>query len=87
MAYRSLKGKKKFKNICNFIVRVESTKNGKLWRLSGRFQTLIWSLRDTVQNQEYPGLSGRVDSTGLPCLSLNPCVVPMRENFFRPYYK
>ena len=24
---------------------------------------------------------------GLPCPSLNPCVVPMRENFFGPYYK
>ena len=24
---------------------------------------------------------------GLPCLSLIPCVVPIRENFFGPYYK
>ena len=43
--------------------RVKSTRNGKLWRLSGRFQTLIWRARDTVQNLEFPGLSGRVDIT------------------------
>ena len=24
---------------------------------------------------------------GLPCLSLIPCVVPIRENFFGPHYK
>ena len=40
----------------------ESTRNSKLRRLSGRFQTLIWRLGDTVQNLESPGLSGRVDS-------------------------
>ena len=41
---------------------VESTRNSKLWRLSGRFQTLIWRPGGTVQNLESPGLSGRVDS-------------------------
>ena len=28
-----------------------------IWRLSGRFHTLIWKLRDTVQNLESPGPS------------------------------
>ena len=42
--------------------KVDSTRNGKLWRLSGRFQTLIWRPGKTVQNLESPGLSGRVDS-------------------------
>ena len=42
--------------------KVESTRNGKLGRLSGRFQTLIWRPGETVQNLESPGLSGRVDS-------------------------
>ena len=41
--------------------KVESTRNGKLRRLSGRFQTLIWRPGETVQNFESPGLSGRVD--------------------------
>ena len=41
--------------------KVESTRNGKLRRLSGRFQTLIWRPGETVQNLESPGLSGRVD--------------------------
>ena len=45
-----------------FCHKVNSTRNGKLWRLSGRFQTLIWRLGKTVQNLESPGLSGRVDS-------------------------
>ena len=31
----------------------------------GRFQTLIWRPRETVQNRESPRLSGRVDRTGL----------------------
>ena len=37
--------------------KVESTRNGKLhiWRLSGRFQTLIWRPGETVQNLESPG--------------------------------
>ena len=30
-----------------------------------RFQTLIWRPGETVQNRASPGLSGRVDSTGL----------------------
>ena len=42
--------------------KVESTRNGKLGRLSGRFQTLIWRPGETVQNLESPGLSGRVDN-------------------------
>ena len=42
--------------------RVDSTRDGKLRRLSGRFQTLIWRLGGTVQNLQSPGLSGRVDS-------------------------
>ena len=42
--------------------KVESTRNGKLQRLSGRFQTLIWRPGEIVQNLESPGLSGRVDS-------------------------
>ena len=45
-----------------FCHKVNSTRNGKLWRLSGRFQTLIWRPGKTVQNLESPGLSGRVDS-------------------------
>ena len=43
--------------------KVESTRNGKLRRLSGRFQTLIWRPGEMVQNPESPSLSGRVDST------------------------
>ena len=42
--------------------KVESTRNGKLRRSSGRFQTLIWRPGETVQNLESPGLSGRVES-------------------------
>ena len=42
--------------------KVETTRNGKLQQLSGRFQTLIWRPGETVQNLESPGLSGRVDS-------------------------
>ena len=42
--------------------KVESTRNGKLGRLSGRFQTQIWRPGETVQNLESSGLSGRVDS-------------------------
>ena len=45
-----------------FCHKVNSTRNGKLWRLSGRFQTVIWRPGKTVQNLESPGLSGRVDS-------------------------
>ena len=40
--------------------KVESTRNGKLRRLSGRFQTLIWRPAETVQNLVSPRLSGRV---------------------------
>ena len=43
--------------------KVEPTTNGKLRRLSGRFQTLIWRPGEKVQNLESPGLSGRADST------------------------
>ena len=42
--------------------KVDSTRNGKPWRLSMRFQTLTWRLGEMVQNLESPGLSGRVDS-------------------------
>ena len=51
----------------NFIVRksIESTRNGKLRRLSGRFQTLIWRVGETFQNHESPGLSERVDSPAI----------------------
>ena len=42
--------------------KVDSTRNGKPWRLSGRFQTLTWRLGEMVQNLGSPGLSGRVDS-------------------------
>ena len=42
--------------------KVESTRNGKLRRLSGRFQTLIWRPGEMVQNLESSRLSGRVDS-------------------------
>ena len=42
--------------------KVDSTRNGKPWRLSTRFQTLTWRLGEMVQNLESPGLSGRVDS-------------------------
>jgi len=38
-------------------------RKGKLRRLSGRFQTLIWRSADTVQNLESIGSYGRVDST------------------------
>ena len=37
--------------------------NSKLWRISGRFHTLIWKPGDTVQNLESPRLSRRVDIT------------------------
>ena len=40
--------------------KVETTRNGKLRRLSGRFQTLIWRPGETVQNLVSPRLSGRV---------------------------
>ena len=73
MAYRSFWGNvqcEKFinsqttKNILKFYCcKVESTRNCKLRQLSGRFQTLIWRLGETVQNQESPRLFGRVDST------------------------
>ena len=47
----------------NFTVRkLSSTRNGKPWQLSARFQTLTWRLGEMVQNLESPGLSGRVDS-------------------------
>ena len=52
-------------------------RNGKLWRLSGRFHTLIWRSGDTIQNLEYsPRLSGRFDSSAslrmlLECTALN----------------
>ena len=39
--------------------KVESTRNGKLWQLSGRFQTLILRPGETGQNLESPGLYGR----------------------------
>ena len=42
--------------------KVDSTRNGKPWRLSMRFQTLTWRLGEMVQNLESPGLSARVDS-------------------------
>ena len=53
--------------------KVKSTRNGKLWRLSGRFQTLLWRPGQMVQNLETPGLSRRVDSTddSFMCLTLN----------------
>ena len=35
----------------------------QLWRLSGRYQALIWRPGGTVQNLDFLGLSGRVDST------------------------
>ena len=43
--------------------KVKSKRNGKLWRLSRRLQTLIWRPGETVQYLESPGLSGRVDSS------------------------
>ena len=53
--------------------KVESTRNGKLRRLTLRFQTLLWRLGDyTVQNLESSGLSGRVDSTAYSVHELNP---------------
>ena len=54
--------KKKLKILRFYCREVESTRNSKLWRLSGRFQTLSWRPGDTVLNLESPGLSGRVDS-------------------------
>ena len=45
--------------------KVKSARNGKRWRLSRRFQTLIWRLGGTVQNLESPGLSRRVDRTAI----------------------
>ena len=45
--------------------KVESTRNGKLRRLSGRFQTLIWRPGETVQHLESPRLFGRVESPEL----------------------
>ena len=66
-------------NTWHFIVGKSSLywRNGKLWRLSGRFYTLIWRPGDTVQNLEYsPRLSGRIDSSAslrmlLECTALN----------------
>ena len=54
--------KKKLKILRFYCREVESTRNSKLWRLSGRFQTLSWRPGDMVLNLESPGLSGRVDS-------------------------
>ena len=48
----------------NFMARKSSLQKLLLWRLSGRYQTLIWRPGDMVQNLESPGLSRRVDSTG-----------------------
>ena len=48
----------------NFMAGKSSLQKQQLWRLSGRYQTLIWRPGDTVQNLESPGLSGRVDNTG-----------------------
>ena len=42
--------------------KVETTRNGKLRWLSGRFQILIWRPGEMGQNLESPGLSGTVDS-------------------------
>ena len=47
--------------------KVDSTRNGKPRRLSGRFQNLIWRLGETIQNLESPRLSGRVDSPAAQC--------------------
>ena len=66
-------------NTWHFIVGKSSLhwRNGKLWRLSGRFYTLIWRPGDTVQNLEYsPRLSGTIDSSAslrmlLECTALN----------------
>ena len=57
-----LKKKNNAKYLRFYCREVESIRNSKLWRLSGRFQTLIWRPGDTVRNLESPGLSGRVDS-------------------------
>ena len=57
MAYRSLRGNvqcqqenssNNTKYLKFYCQRVESTRNGKLWRLSGRCQTLIWRQGETV---------------------------------------
>ena len=57
--------------------RVKSTGNDKLWRLSGRFQALIWRLGDMVQNLESPGLTARVDSTAqFSAVATGPFLVP-----------
>ena len=66
-------------NTWHFVVGKSSLywRNGKFWRLSGRFYTLIWRPGDTVQNLEYsPRLSGRIDSSAslrmlLECTALN----------------
>ena len=59
--------------------KVESTRNGKLRRLSERFQTLIWRPGDTVQNLESPGFPGRVDSPALEIMANAhvKCVLPL----------
>ena len=59
LTVRQLKQSKYLKFHCQ---KVESTRNGKLRRLYGRFQTLIWKPGEMVQNLESPGLSGRGDS-------------------------
>ena len=43
-----------------FEISLSESQIYKKWRLSRRFQTLIWRLGETVQNLESPGLSGRV---------------------------
>ena len=50
--------------------KVEFTRNGKLWQLSRRFQTLIWGLggmvSQIIQNLESPRyLSREVDRTAI----------------------
>ena len=71
----------------NFTVRkLSSTRNGKPWQLSARFQTLTWRLGEMVQNLESPGLSGRVDS---PVYTVKPhfldtCLIKT-PNYYRQF--
>ena len=57
---QQLKQRKIFENLWS---ESRVYKKQQLWRLSGRYQTLIWRPGGAVQNLDSLGLSGRVDST------------------------
>ena len=75
--------KKKCKRERFYCWEVESTRNSKLWRLSGRFQTLIWRPGDTVQNlPDYPGDS----SPAIGCIRFARYCDKMYSRHSSPYH-